>query len=115
MQPTLKQLAEGYFGREIPEPEYRKAVISAERKLLWIINREGDAGGERRQPYYLAQLIAEAVSASRFSALTYKLCELSQYMKDHEAEIIEEIKKGQPVPLTQDSPVCGISIVSPNY
>lgn len=112
MEQPLKQLAERYFGREIPEPEYSEAVISARRKLAWIINREGDAGGERQKPYYLAQLVSEAVRASRLSEYTQRVYELSQYMKEHEAEIIEEIKKGRPVPLTQDRPVNGISIVS---
>jgi hypothetical protein len=36
---------------------------TAGRKLEWIISREGDANGERRKPYYLAQLIAEAIRA----------------------------------------------------
>ena len=35
----------------------------AVRKLDWIISREGDMGGERLKPYYLAQLIVEQIQA----------------------------------------------------
>lgn len=55
----------------MPEPwtpeEYRRASEYAARKLEWIISLEGDADGERRKPYYMAQLIAEAIAAERLS------------------------------------------------
>ena len=63
----LRALAEKYAGGTILECEWWRALESASRKLAWIISREGDADGERREPYYLAMLIAEAVKASRFS------------------------------------------------
>jgi hypothetical protein len=38
------------------------------QKLQWIISREGDADGERTKPYYLAQLIAEAIRSDIMTA-----------------------------------------------
>lgn len=49
--------------------EFMEASLSAKDKLKRIIEREGDADGERTQPYYLAQLIAEAINQNRFSLL----------------------------------------------
>jgi len=72
----LKELAEKYFGASIPPTEWDEAKAAAERKLDWIISREGDADGDRREPWYLAQLIAEAVRASRFSRFTYELMDM---------------------------------------
>lgn len=51
----------------LSDSEYEEAETSAKRKLARIIEREGDADGERLKPYYLAQLVAEAVTAERFS------------------------------------------------
>lgn len=34
---------------------------AAARKLEWIMQREGDLDGERKKPYYLAQLMAEEI------------------------------------------------------
>lgn len=74
----MKQQAERYLGDEIEPQEYLEAKASAERKLDWIISREGDADGERRKPYYIAQLIAEAVRSSRFSLYCFIRCELAR-------------------------------------
>lgn len=41
----------------------QQAQEDAERKLQRIIERYGDAGGERRKPYYMAQLVEEAKTA----------------------------------------------------
>jgi hypothetical protein len=38
----------------------QKAREAAGHKLERIISRYGDAGGERRQPYYMQQLVEEA-------------------------------------------------------
>ena len=45
---------------EIDEQEVQKR---ADKKLRYIINRYGDADGERRKPYYREQLIQEAKAA----------------------------------------------------
>lgn len=66
----LRSLAVEYAGEPISDEDYKSARESAERKLEWIIARFGTLDGERKSPYYLAQLIAEAVRASRFITLT---------------------------------------------
>lgn len=43
------------------------AERQAKRKLSRLIEQEGDANGERLKPYYLEMLVAEAVSAEKFS------------------------------------------------
>jgi len=86
MQDETKGLAEKYLGAEIPPELYEVEEEAADRKLDWIIAREGDAEGERRKPYYLAQLIAELV---RGDILTY------QCMLAHEAKKEAAHKSGQ--------------------
>ncbi len=81
MEATLQQQAEHYLGGKIEPSEWDNAKAYAERKLKNIIDREGDADGARREPWYLAQLIAETVKGSRFSQLTYDLWELDQFLK----------------------------------
>lgn len=81
MEATLQQQAEHYLGGKIEPSEWDSAKAYAERKLKNIIDREGDADGARREPWYLAQLIAETVKGSRFSQLTYDLWELDQFLK----------------------------------
>lgn len=81
MEATLQQQAERYLGSEIRPSEWDEAKAYAERKLAGIIEREGDADGARREPWYLAQLIAESVKGSRFSQLARDLWELNQYIE----------------------------------
>lgn len=92
MESTLRQQAECFLGAEIPPPEWDKATEYAERKLDRIIEREGDCGGERRKPEYLAQLIAETVRSSRLSRFTLELMALDRYADEQMGT-----KKGQPV------------------
>lgn len=75
---------------EIEPSEWDKAKAYAERKLKGIIEREGDGDGARRQPWYLAQLIAETVQGSRISKFTLDLMEILS--TDDMG-----VKKGQPV------------------
>lgn len=70
----LLEMAESYLGETIFPTEYKEAEQYARHKLKLIIEREGDANGERRKPYYLAQLIYETVLANRFSKQTRELC-----------------------------------------
>nr|UWI04055.1 MAG: hypothetical protein [Bacteriophage sp.] len=92
MQATLQQQAEFYLGAAIEPQEWDKAKAYAERKLERIIEREGDAGGERRKPYYLAQLIAETVRSDCFMQFTLEIMELDKYASEQMG-----VKKGQPV------------------
>lgn len=73
---------------------------SAEQKLAYIIRNYGDADGERRKPYYLAQLIAEAVQGSRLAA----------YLEGLNAVRELGTKKNSPCPKTQ-----GRSVTTPYY
>lgn len=57
-----------YLGREITDAEWNEALPPAQRKLDWIISREGDLDGERRKPYYLGKLVEEHISANAFMA-----------------------------------------------
>jgi len=112
----LHELSEKYLGGRIENSEYPRAYRYAKRKLEQIINREGDLNGERRKPYYIAQLIAETVSSNRLSDLTGKLYELNRYLDEHQDEILAEIKKKDcPCRNTHDNPITGISIVSENH
>lgn len=90
----MQQQAEKYLGGAIELSEWDNAKEQAERKLGRIIDREGDAGGARREPWYLAQLIAEAVRSSRFSKFTIDLYNLSRYADEQAAM---GLKKEQPV------------------
>lgn len=60
----LKELTEELLGFSISNDLYRFALKAGMNKLNFIINREGDAAGERRKDYYLAQLIAENVKST---------------------------------------------------
>lgn len=90
MEVTLREQAEQYLCTEIEPSEWDKAKAYAEQKLKGIIEREGDGDGARRQPWYLAQLIAETVRGSRFSQFTVDLMEILS--TDDMG-----VKKGQPV------------------
>lgn len=92
MEDTLRQQAERYLCTEIEPSEWDKAKAYAEQKLKGIIKREGDGDGARRQPWYLAQLIAENVQGNRFSQFTLDLMELDRYASEQMG-----VKKGQPV------------------
>ena len=63
----IKRLAEKYLGAEITEAVFMVEMDTALRKLQWIISREGDADGERTKPYYIAQLVAEAIRSDILS------------------------------------------------
>lgn len=78
------------------DTEYEEAKARAKRKLARIIEREGDGDGERRKPYYLAQLIAEAVRAERILAFTFELGELFRYAEEEHKRQIQQRKKEMP-------------------
>ena len=94
MEGTLRQQAEHYLCTEIGPSEWDKAKACAERKLNWIIEREGDGDGLRREPWYVAQLTAETVRVSRLTRLTLDLT----YIFTHEEM---GVKKDSPYPKTR--------------
>lgn len=56
----------------------KKAQERADRKLQYIIDRYGDADGERRKPYYREQLIREAKAAMCWEVFSLALLEMSK-------------------------------------
>lgn len=64
---NIRELVEKKLECTITDEEMAKAEKYAKRKLNWIIQREGDSQGERLKPWYLTQLIAEAIKQNRFS------------------------------------------------
>lgn len=92
----LKSLSEQYLSSAISQQEFEKAEMQAKRKLARIIEREGDADGERRKPYYLAQLIAEAIRTDRFSSFTFDLGRLIRYAEEEHKKQIQQSKKEMP-------------------
>jgi len=87
--------AEQSLGAEIAPLEWHKARASAQRKLDDLIKRFGDDGGTMREPWYLAQLIAEAVRSDRLSRYCHRLMELREE---------QGTKKDSPCPKTQGRP-----------
>lgn len=79
---TLREQAEYYLDVNITPPEWDRAKAYAERKLAFIIQREGDAGGARQEPWYLAQIIAETVRANALTSTLNQLADLQWAKKD---------------------------------
>ena len=86
----LRTEAENYLGAIILPEEWDKAKEDAERKLRWITSREGDADGARKETWYLAQLIAEAVRASRLTAYCILQHEISKLADTMDIEAKEK-------------------------
>lgn len=76
MEITLRRQTEYYLRTEIGASEWSEAKTYAEQKLKRIIDHEGDEGKTRRETWYLAQLIAEAIRANRFSTFTFASMEI---------------------------------------
>lgn len=83
----IKKLAEKYLGAEINQELFELEMPAAQRKLEWIISREGDANGERTKPYYIAQLVAEVI---RSDVMTLRC------MLDYEDKKKSRPQSGQP-------------------
>lgn len=64
--------------RTMEESIEQKVQESADRKLQYIIDRYGDADGERRKPYYKEQLIQEAKAAISWEIFSLAFLELSK-------------------------------------
>lgn len=89
--------ASQFMGREITDAEWNEAYPQAERKLAYIIGREGDANGARRQPWYLGKLVEEAVAAT---AMT-NYCIAMNAIRAEEKAASEEIGQSTTTPVYQ--------------
>ena len=56
-----------FLGRRPTDEEMKWALPRAQKKLAWIIEREGDADGIRQQTWYLGKLVEEAIVEEKFS------------------------------------------------
>lgn len=81
---SLRELVESHLGTSVRRWELEEARAYAEHKLALIIEREGDMDGARREPDYLAQLIAETVGANRLSQLFREINEITELCKREE-------------------------------
>lgn len=86
----LRAQAEKQLGAIILPEEWDKAKESAERKLNHIISLFGDEGGARREPWYLAQLIAEAVQANRLTRYCIMRYEIMKQIEEMDIEAKEK-------------------------
>lgn len=86
-----------FVGREITDDEWAEAYPQAEQKLAYIIQREGDANGVRRQPWYLGKLVEEAIAAN---AMT-RYCLLMNAMRAEEKAASEESGQSTTTPVYQ--------------
>ncbi len=62
----IRDRASGFMGREITDEEWSEAYPEARRKLECIIEREGDAGGKRREAAYIGLLVQEIIVQNAF-------------------------------------------------
>lgn len=63
-----------FLGRTPTDEETEHALPRATKKLRWIIDRDGDPDGMRRQPWYLGKLVEEAIIENEFSLYTMVRC-----------------------------------------
>lgn len=82
MNAALQQQAESFLGADILPSEWDEARVKAQQKLDRIVSQEGDGNGARREPEYLAQLIAEAVRNLRMADFSLQLIALDTYIKN---------------------------------
>ncbi|WP_206458666.1 hypothetical protein [Anaerovorax sp. IOR16] len=64
---SLKCLVAEYTQYIFTNEEYINAIKPARNKLERIIDRYGDENGERRKPFYFAQLISEQITSERMT------------------------------------------------
>jgi hypothetical protein len=86
MGETLRKTVEERLG-SVNDFEWDKAKAYAERKLELSIKREGNEGGYKTEPWYLAELIYETITQNRFSELTFQI---TRALKDDEENAIKK-------------------------
>lgn len=70
----IKDEAAIFLGRKPTDEEMEHALPRATKKLRWIIDKDGDPNGVRRQPWYLGKLVEEAIVENAFSEFTMARC-----------------------------------------
>lgn len=101
MQATIQLIRDEaalFLGRRPTDEEMEWALPRAQKKLAWIIEREGDAGGIRQQSWYLGKLVEEAIVEEEFSQYTLERC--TEIEAERQAAASREKEKGHP--LTDD-------------
>jgi hypothetical protein len=91
----IKDEAALFLGRRPTDEEMKWALPRAQKKLAWIIKREGDANGIRQQPWYLGKLVEEAIVEETFSQYTLARC--MEIEAQRQAAAAGEIEKGRPL------------------
>lgn len=84
----FKELVEQHYELPVTQAEIDEALPQAQRKLDWIISREGDLDGKRKEPTYLAILVGEIINMERFS----RYC-ISKSEENRKAKIKESIQQ----------------------
>lgn len=65
---AIKNDVEKILGFKICESCFEKALAYGQEKLNYIIKREGDAEGKRKEDWYLADLISEHIKMMQLNA-----------------------------------------------
>jgi hypothetical protein len=84
-----------FLGRRPTDEEMEWALPRAQKKLAWILEREGDAGGIRQQPWYIGKLVEEVIIEEEFSQYTLARC--MEIEAQRQAAATGEIEKGPPL------------------
>lgn len=85
----LKDMTEKRLGVTLCDHSFQEVLTAGRRKLDWIISREGDADGMRREDWYLVQLIYEYMQG----------CMLSEYCR-----LMNEVQKEKAPRLPASAP-----------
>jgi hypothetical protein len=97
------------------DEQFLSAKPLAERKLNWIIGREGDANGERRKPYYLAKLIEEQTRADALTEFCQQHYTLMKAIVEWQTEAVRTgTKKEMPVENPQSTSQPCSYCITPN-
>ena len=85
-------LIERYHGITPTQGEIAVCFQRAVKKLLGIIEREGDANGSRHEPWYIAMLLGEEIEALRLSKF---YADVSASF-DHEKRVLSDERESTP-------------------
>lgn len=86
---TLKAMTENRLNMPLCNRHFQEALSAGQRKLSHIISREGDLNGERREKWYLVELICEYIQG----------CLLSEYFAKNSKEKTHRPPANAPNPI----------------